>query len=69
MRKIQYYKSMGCLKKKIFVLFFSIAAFAFADENIIELSLEDAVKSALENNVSIKQSEISLDAKKLDSEY
>lgn len=69
MRKIQYYKSMGCLKKKIFVLFFSIAAFAFADENIIELSLEDAVKSALENNVSIKQSEISLDAKKRESDY
>ena len=60
---------MGCLKKKIFVLFFSIAAFAFADENIIELSLEDAVKSALENNVSIKQSEISLDAKKRESDY
>ena len=69
MRKIQYYKSMGCLKKKIFVLFFSIAAFAFADENIIELSIEDAVKSALENNVSIKQSEISLDAKKRESDY
>lgn len=69
MRKIQYYKSMGCLKKKIFVLFFSIAAFAFADENIIELSLEDAVKSALKNNVSIKQSEISLDAKKRESDY
>ena len=69
MRKIQYDKSMGCLKKKIFVLFFSIAAFAFADENIIELSLEDAVKSALENNVSIKQSEISLDAKKRESDY
>lgn len=69
MRKIQYYKSMGCLKKKIFILFFSIAAFAFADENIIELSLEDAVKSALENNVSIKQSEISLDAKKRESDY
>lgn len=69
MRKIQYYKSMGCLKKKIFVLFFSIAAFAFADENIIELSLEDAVKSALKNNVSVKQSEISLDAKKRESDY
>ena len=69
MRKIQYYKSMGCLKKKIFILFFSIAAFAFADENTIELSLEDAVKSALKNNVSVKQSEISLDAKKRESDY
>ncbi|HBP09400.1 MAG TPA: hypothetical protein DD629_04060 [Treponema sp.] len=69
MRKIQYYKSMGCLKKKIFVLFFSIAAFAFADENTIELSLEDAVKSALKNNVSIKQSEINLDEKKRESTY
>lgn len=69
MRKIQYYKSMGCLKKKIFVLFFSIAAFVFADENTIELSLEDAVKSALKNNVSIKQSEINLDAKKRESTY
>lgn len=69
MRKIQYYKSMGCLKKKIFVLFFSIAAFVFADENTIELSLEDAVKSALKNNVSIKQSEINLDAKKRESAY
>ena len=69
MRKIRYYKSMGCLKKKIFVLFFSIAAFAFADENTIELSLEDAVKSALKNNVSIKQSEINLDEKKRESTY
>lgn len=69
MRKIQYYKSMGCLKKKIFVLFFSIAAFAFADENTIELSLEDAVKSALKNNVSIKQSEINLDEKKRETTY
>lgn len=69
MRKIQYYKSMGCLKKKIFVLFFSIVAFAFADENTIELSLEDAVKSALKNNISIKQSEINLDAKKRESDY
>lgn len=69
MRKIRYYKSMGCLKKKIFILFFSIVAFAFADENIIELSLEDAVKSALKNNVSVKQSEINLDAKKREANY
>lgn len=69
MQKIYYSKNMESLKKKVFVLFFSIASFCFADENIVELSLEDAVKNAMKNNVSIKQSEISLDAKKRGADY
>ncbi|MGN0728733.1 TolC family protein [Treponema sp.] len=60
---------MELLRKRICIMFFFSASLLFADEGKLILSLEDAVKTALENNAGIRQSEISLNAKKRAESY
>ena len=62
---------MNCQRKRVFraLLLALVAGTALCQEEVLTLTLEDAVQSALENNVAIKQSEISLDAKKRAARY